>query len=148
MAESIEHYARTVEQLLAEHRIRTAVAAEMRRPIPGVRKAVRARAVATLPKGGGLNAWVARVRFTSDVRVAGDTVRVKIKAGRNSAGGRSDINAIDRGRVRAPTFGYRGPRGWHQQAVDPGFFREPVAEPDQWTDAADRALDEALEVIR
>lgn len=148
MAESIEHYARTVEQLMAEHRILTAVEKRMKEPIPGVRRKIRAAARATLPSGGGLNAWVAKIGITAEVRVAGSRIRVRMRGGRNSSGGRTDTAAIDRGRVRAPSWGHRTAASWHTVTVAPGFFTDPVTDLDPWIAAADRALDDALEVIR
>lgn len=148
MAESIEHYARTVEQLMAEHRVLTAIEKGMRKPIPAVRRAIAARALEILPKRGGLNKWVAEAKVTSKVTVVGDRVNIHFKGGRDSARDRSDLNRIDMGRVRHPAWGRRSRGQWSTQSVVPEFFTKPVTEPEQWLAAADAALDEALEVIR
>lgn len=148
MAESLEHYIRTVEQMIREQRVLDELKREMRTPVPVVRKAVRARALATLPKRGGLNKWVAAIQFKATQQIAGTTVRITLKGGRNSAGGRSDIKRLDAGRTRHPSWGRRGKGQWHVTNVTPGFFTEPAKDETPWVEAADRALDRALEVIR
>jgi hypothetical protein len=148
MAESIDHYARTVEQLISEHRIYEQLKKRMREPVRDVRKAVRARALATLPAGGGLNAWVAAGRLKAQIEAAGARVVVHLSDGRNSARNRSDFNRIDAGKVRHPAWGRRGLGQWSVTRVEPGFFTVPATTPDPWVAAADRALDEGLEVIR
>lgn len=117
----------------------------IREPLPQVRKAIRARALSTLPAGGGLNRWVAASRVNGPVKVNARRVQLKIKAGRNSAGGRSDIVAIDRGRVRAPAWGHRGPGAWHTQTVEPGFFTKPAEDAiDPVGESIGRAVDDAF----
>lgn len=119
----------------------------IREPLPGVRRAVRARALATLPRRGGLGAWVASARIGAVVRLSGRSVGVRLRGGRNSARRRSDLAAIDRGVVRAPSWGRRAAGSWHDQPVSPGFFTQPAAEIGQWRQACLRAVDDALEVI-
>lgn len=148
MAETIEHYARTVEQLITESRVLTAIEKGIRKPVPAARRAVRARALETLPAGGGLNKWVAKARINAKVKVTGDRVNVHFKGGRDASGHRADLNRLDLGRVRHPAWGRRGEGQWALQAVTPQFFSEPVLAPEQWLAAADAALDSALEVIR
>lgn len=148
MAESIGAYAREIGQLIAEQRVLDELRTELRKPVPVVRKAIRQRALATLPRGGGLNKWAAAIQVKAKQEVLGKTVRVKLTGGRNSAGGRSDIRRMDKGNVRHPTFGNRGKGMWHLIVVTPGFFTEPVTESDEWSAAADRALDRALDRIR
>ena len=118
---------------------------EIRKPVPAVRRAIRARARATLPASGGLADWVARSSITVQVRVTSRSAGVRLKGGRNSRGGRSDIRAIDRGRLRAHSW---FSRRWHQQQVTPGFFTGPAGEAKQWRDAALVAVDRALRTIR
>jgi hypothetical protein len=121
---------------------------EIRKPVPAVRKAIKARALDILPKAGGLGAWVSKTRMTVQIKLSGRSAGVRLKGGRNSSGGRSDIRAIDRGRVRAPSWGHRGKGAWHTQEVKAGFFTEPTTETKPWRDACVRAVDQALEVIR
>lgn len=119
----------------------------IREPVPGIRRDVRDRALASLPRRGGLNSWVAASRLSASVKATGRVVGLLVKAGRNSRGGRSDIRAIDRGRVRAPSWGRRYASQWHTQTVRPGFFTDPArAAGDEvgrvTTDAVDRAYDQ------
>lgn len=121
----------------------------IREPLPALRKAIRERAVATLPVRGGLNRWVAASRVNGPVKVNARRVQLKVKAGRNSEGGRSDIKAIDRGRVRAPAWGHRGPGAWHTQTVEPGFFTKPAQDAARPVgESIKRAVDAAFDTIR
>lgn len=125
-----------------------ALRVELRRPVPAVRKGIKARALATLPRSGGLNRWVAAIRITVKIALSGRRATVELRGGRNSRRDRSDVRAIDRGRVRAPSWGRRSVGQWHNQVVEPGFFTEPSADLDAWRDACATAVDEAMEVIR
>ena len=148
MAESIEHYARSVERILKEQRVLNHLRRELRKPVPIVRKAIKVWSLAILPKAGGLNAWAAAIKIKFTQQVAGKTIRIHLKGGRNSQGGQSDVKALDRGRVRHPSWGRRFKGQWHSQAVSPGFFTTPATDPAPWVEAADRALDTSLEEIR
>lgn len=119
-----------------------------RAAVPPVRQAIKARAVATLPRRGGLNRWVAALRITAKITLSGRRASVQIKGGRNSARGRSDIRRIDKGRVRAPSWGRRGRGAWHNQTVTPGFFTTTSSETDAWRAACVAAMNDATEVIR
>lgn len=121
---------------------------EIRRPIPSVRAAVKRRALDVLPRGGGLNVWVSRTKVTAKIRLAGRAAGVQLKGSRKSAKDKSDLRRLDAGKVRHPSWGRRGGDQWHSQAVTPGFFTKPSAEVDQWRAAVERALDNAVEVIR
>ena len=121
---------------------------EIRRPVPKVRKAIKARALATMPRRGGLNRWVAAIRITARIKLSGRAAGVSLKGGRNSLGARSDMRRIDKGRVRAPSWGRRTRGNWHNTDVPAGFFTEPAADTDAWRDATIKAVDSALEVIR
>jgi hypothetical protein len=121
----------------------------IRKPFPTVRAKVKASAKALLPKRGGLNAWAAAIRVNLTVKATtGRSAGVIVKGGRNSLGDRSDVRALDRGRVRAPSWGRRGPGQWHTQAVTPGFFTTPVVEAVEWHAEIDQAVDDALNTIR
>lgn len=148
MAESIEAYIQEVEAFERTRAVVRALQIELKKPIPVVRKAIRARAIATLPKAGQLNDWVAAIKVTSTQETLARSVRVRLKGGRNSKGGRSDIKRLDAGRVRAPSWGRRTAASWHTVNVAPGFFTEPVTDSDEWLKAAERALDRATEAIR
>lgn len=119
----------------------------IREPVPAIRKAIKDRAVETLPSRGGLGKWVASSRVNASVQVNSRRVRMRLRGGRNSSGGRSDINAINRGRVRAPAWGNR--ESWHTQTVPKDFFRGPAEDAaDDVKDAIDKAVDVALDVLR
>jgi hypothetical protein len=147
--------ATNVDRLVAElrgFRDRKAVLAAMRKGIragvPPVRKAIRARALATLPHRGGLARWVAAGRINLKVKASSASAGVTLIGGRNSQGGRTDMRAIDAGRVRAPSWGRRTSAAWHVQAVRPGFFTEPAAGSTSWHNEVDAAVDHALNTLR
>jgi hypothetical protein len=128
-----------------------AVLKEVRRtirgPLPETRRRVKLAALRNLPRGNGLGAWVAKTRLTAKIKLTGSTVAVNIKGGRNSASKkRSDIDAIDRGRVRHPSWGRRGPGQWHNQAVAPGFFTKTVEEQrSEYVDAVEKGASIVVE---
>lgn len=104
----------------------TEMSKEIRAAVPPVRKAVKAHALAVLPKSGGLNSWVARAGVRVSVKRGPRTAGVQLVAGRNSLKGRSDLKRLDSaGRLRHPLHGNRG--HWYLQQVTPGWFSEPVA---------------------
>lgn len=125
-----------------------AIGKGVRRGLPAVREAIAARAVDSLPSRHGLGEWVAKTRVTATVRLRARSGTIRLKGGRNSAGARSDIKAIDAGRVRAPSWGRRYGNAWHNQAVTPGFFTETAAAAKDWHDDVDQAVDVALDQIR
>jgi hypothetical protein len=148
MAESLEHYIRTVERLVLEQRVLDELKKELKAPVPVVRRSVKARALSSLPRRGGLNKWAAAIQFKAVQQVRGTTIRIHLTGGRNSSGGRSDIKRLDQGKARHPAWGRRGRGQWSVTAVQPGFFTQPASDPKPWIEAADVALDRALEVIR
>lgn len=116
----------------------------VQQPVPIVRERIKASARATLPSGGGLNRWVAASKITSAVAVvSGRGAGVRIRMGRRSTSAQSDIAAINRGRLRRPSWGRRGRGQWHTQAVTPEFFSRPIRESTEWPEAIDRAVSEA-----
>lgn len=121
---------------------------EIRKPVPSVRAAIKRNAVAVLPSSGGLGKWVARTRITAQIRITGYSARVQLRGGRNSAKQRSDIRAIDRGRVRHPAWGRRGRGQWSTQAVHDRFFTDPATGSPEWDHAIVQAVDRAFDVIR
>jgi hypothetical protein len=120
-----------------------AVRDHLRAPVPVVRARIKAVAVATLPHSGGLGAWVAGTKITALVTLRGKAAGIRLRGGRRSAGGVTDVRAIDRGRVRAPSWGRRGRGQWHTQAVPDGFFTRTAAEAPEWERAIDAAIAEA-----
>lgn len=123
-AARIAAVAARVRELGTDRVVVNNLAREIRSVGKPAKAAVKARALATLPARGGLNAWVARAAVRVAVRRGTRTAGVSLVAGRNSQRRRSDLKAIDAGRVRAPAWGRR--TSWHVQAVTPGFFTEAV----------------------
>lgn len=148
MASSIDAFIRDIRKFDGRKEVMRNLRRELRKPLPGVRVAIRARALATMPHRGGLAAWVARERVTAVIRLAGRRAGVKVKGSRKTPKGKADLRRLDDGRVRHPSWGRRSPGDWHTQAVPPHYFTDPALEFDQWRDAAERAFDDALEVIR
>lgn len=120
---------------------------KIRQPVPEVRRSIKARALATLPRRGGLNVWVSRTRVSAVIKLAGRSAGVTLKGSRKSLNDKSDLRRLDRGMVRAPSWGRRGSGDWHTQRVTPGFFTEPSTQTQAWRDACVAAVDEALEEI-
>lgn len=121
-----------------------AVRVELRKPVPIVRKRIKATAIATLPASGGLGAWVAQTKITASVTLQAKAVTIRLRGGRRSKGSQSDIRAIDRGRVRAPSWGRRSRGSWHTQMVEPGFFTKTANDAPEWGVAIDRGIEVAL----
>lgn len=125
-----------------------AVRREIDEPLPLIRARVRASALSKLPHRGGLAAWGAAARVQSHITMAGDTVTATLTVSRNSLRGPSDLRALDRGRVRHPSWGRRRHSDWHIQMVPPKVYSEPIAESPEWRRAVVRAADRAADVIR
>jgi hypothetical protein len=149
MAVSIDQFAREIKTFRDRKVVLKAMRVAIRKPFPSVRAAIKANALTTLPKRGGLNAWVAAIKVTLSIKSSSPrSAGVVVKGGRNSTGARSDIRAIDSGRVRAPSWGRRGPGQWHTVTVQPGFFTTPVVEAKGWHEEIDKAVDDAFNTIR
>lgn len=93
----------------------------LQRATKPLKEAAKENARSTLPRKGGLADRVSRARFNTKSR-AGRNPSVRIEA--KDAKGRSvDLEALDRGSVRHPTFGHRP---WVKQDVRPGWFTQPM----------------------
>lgn len=150
MATSPAQFARELKAFDDRRVILKQLRKDIRQPVPKLRQSIKANALSTLPKRGGLNKWVANTRVTAQIRVTSRTVTVKVKGGRNSQSGRSDVNAIDRGRVRAPSWpAQSNRRRWHSQTVAPGFWTKAVdKERAGWLNVIEQAVDDATATIR
>lgn len=148
MATSFDQLVRELKAFDARREIVRAMSKGIRKGAPGVRKKIRAAALSLLPSEGGLGAWVAQIRINMRIKTSGRRAGVTLVGGRNSVGGRSDIRAIDRGRVRAPSWGRRSKGSWHTQTVPDGFFTRTAAEASEWRAGVDREVDLALEQLR
>jgi len=145
---TLDALVRDLRRFEQRREVMTQLRAEIRKPLPVVRRSVRARALAILPRRGGLNVWASKTRVTAVIKVSGRAARVGLKGGRGSADGRSDIRRLDAGRVRAPSWGRRGRGSWHTQSVPSGFFTQPVSDAAVWRAACVAALDAAVDTIR
>lgn len=145
---SLREFARELKKFDGRKEVTRQLRTEIRKPVPVVRKRIKASALDVMPKGGALNVWVSKIRTTVQIKVSGRSAGVRMRGGRNSSGGRSDIRAIDRGRVRAPAWGHRTAASWHTVRVSEGFFRKPVAEAQEWRIACYKAVRKALKTIR
>lgn len=108
-----------------------------------VKREVAASARKTLPSRGGLNVWVAGAKVQTKTRTAGRSVGVVItgKPGRRQSPS-SDLKAINRGRVRHPTYGHRP---WVNQRVRPGFWDDVMEGP--VSDRARREFKDAMDQV-
>jgi len=146
---------RTLRHLEADKTVLKAVAAELRKPVPVVRTRIKHAALATLPAGGGLNAWVAATRITAAVELKGRAAGLRMRGGRRSVSdlrghthsSQSDIRAIDRGRVRHPSWGRRFRGQWFTQTVPEGFFTKTAAEAPEWDAAIQAGMDKAVSTV-
>lgn len=144
--------ARSLREFERNDTVIKAVRTELRKPVPIVRGRIKATARIKLPHRGGLGAWVAGTKITAAVELGGKTVRIRLRGGRNSvanlrggtSGTRSDIRAIDRGRVRHPHWGRRARGDWSTQSVPDGFFSRTAEESPEWGEAIDRGIVVAL----
>ena len=148
MATSFDQLVRELKAFDGRREVTKAMGKGIRKAVQPARKAIKKVALSTLPAGGGLNVWVSKTRINVQIKTAGRRAGVKLKGGRNSLGGRSDINAVDRGRVRAPSWGHRTKASWHTVQVTPGFFTKTAADLPDWREAVDAEVDGALDQLR
>lgn len=83
------------------------------------RGGIRASALSTLPKTGGLAAEVAKTQVNVRATVVGNAIRVSLEA--NS---KFNIAGLDSGSLTHPVYGNRDV--WVRQAVSPRWFTEPI----------------------
>jgi len=148
VATSFDELVRELKAFDNRREIQNACARGIRKAVKPATKAVKKAALGTLPKRGGLNVWVNKIRITAQFRFAGRKAGMKLKGGRNSQGGRSDITALDRGRVRAPSWGRRTRASWHTVTVTPGFFTKTLADTPDWREGVESEVDQALNTLR
>lgn len=85
-----------------------------------VRAEIKANAMETLPKAGGLNRRVA----AANISVNGSGGKVRIIARPSKRGGQFDPEGTDLGTVEHPTYGHAPTVS---QSVKPGWFTLPIA---------------------
>jgi hypothetical protein len=115
--------------------LRRELLAEFRAEAKPVINDLRASAINTLPRRGGLGATVAKSNIRSSTRLSGTAVGLRITAKNLIA-----IKRINAGSVRHPLFGNRG--FWYGQNVRAGWFDDPMRRDiDNFRRAAIRAMD-------
>jgi hypothetical protein len=144
---SIDDLVRALKGFNQRKEVLRALRKEIRAPVPAVRKAIRARAIATLPKRGGLNRWVARSRINTTIKVSSRTATITLVGTRKSQAAITDLKRIDQGTLRHPSWGRRFKGQWHVQRVTSGFFTDPAAETNEWRKAVERACATAVKTI-
>lgn len=146
---------RSLREFSRNDEIVKALRVTLREPVDPVRRRIRATAIGTLPKRGGLGAWVAQTKITAAVTLRGKAAGIRMRGGRRSIanlrgsvlGGQSDVRAIDRGKVRAPSWGRRSRGQWHTQTVQEGFFTKTAAESPEWEQAIEKGVNQATEAL-
>lgn len=123
-AEELEVLGRQLKEL-GDKELRRDLFRGFSRATKPLKEDVRRSALRSLPSRGGLNQWVADAKLATRTRVSGKTVGVRIAGSRsNKQLRKSDLNAINRGRLRHPVFGNR--KVWVTQMVKPGWFTDPL----------------------
>lgn len=146
VAVSFEQFAAELKAFSGRGEIINEIRKDMRKPLPELRKKVRAAAIAMLPARGGLGRWVAAAKFSVRFRDSGRSAGISVKVSRKTEKDRAALDPLDTaGRVRHPLYGNR--RHWYPQQVAALFFTGPWEQMD-WVGRADRAMDRALDKIR
>jgi hypothetical protein len=125
-AEGLRLVGAAVRRLGTDRVIVNEMAKEIRQAVPPIRAAIRAHALATLPRRGGLAAWVAKAKVTALVRRGASNAGVTIKDSKTSRGNRHDMRAVNAGFIRHPLWGNR--QHWYSQRVAPNFFDDAITE--------------------
>lgn len=88
---------------------------------------VRKRALATLPRSGGLAARVAGSRYSVRTRASGKSAGVRIEATGRTV---KALKPMNEGNLRHPVYPKpdipRREWTWVSQRVEPGFFSDPI----------------------
>lgn len=96
---------------------------EIRTGVRPVIADIRDEAEEILPHRGGLASLIAGSKFVVRTRTSGKGAGIRVE-GRLSE---HDLDVIDRGAVRHPTFARPGRKqSWVNQSLRPGFFSRPV----------------------
>jgi len=146
VAVSFEQFAAELKAFDGRREIINEIRKDMRKPLPELRKKVRAAAIAMLPARGGLGKWVAASKFTVRFKDRGRSAGVTVKVSRKTEKDRAALDPLDlQGRVRHPLYGNR--KYWFSQQVAALFFTGPWEQMD-WPGIAEKAMDRALDKIR
>jgi hypothetical protein len=134
-----------VRKLGSDRTVLKHLTARIRGFAPPAKAELAASALTTLPRAGGLGAWVAMSRVTVSVRRGTQSAGVTITQARTSKGGKkSDLTRIDAGRTRHPLWGNR--KHWYGQDVTSGYWSDVIAGPvvDEFTTQTVAAIDDAI----
>lgn len=93
---------------------------EIQRSTRGLRAEIQTNALATLPKHGGANLWVANAPVKTIGRLQERNAGVWITQRKRG----HDLLAINRGVLRHPVFGNRNV--WRDTNVEKGYFDKPI----------------------
>lgn len=140
----------------ADKEIRRELFKAVQRATKPVKAEIKAEAERSLPSGGGLGKWVARIGIRTRTALSGRSVGITIEGtlnnkakvrgrgkgrrARHTFGQNADLGAINRGRVMHPAWG-RGPLVGPQM-VKAGFWDRPLQ-----TLTAERARREILAAL-
>lgn len=94
------------------------------------RKAVKAELEAVMPKGGGLNVYLAKSKITTAVLTGSRSAGVEVRGRGPKDKGRaskSQFRKINQGVVRHPVFGRReNPQDWQDTKVPSGWWENAL----------------------
>lgn len=111
------------------------------------RKAVKAELEAVMPKGGGLNEYLAKSKISTAILTGALTAGVEVRGRGPKDKGRfskSQFRKINQGVIRHPVFGRReNPQDWQDTAVPSGWWETALA---PYGPAVEAALIESMNV--
>lgn len=148
MAINVDQFVRELRAFDGRRSVVKAMRRGLSKAARPVLREVRAHAVAILPSSGGLGTWVARASMTWQIRYAGRTAGIRLRGRRRSQRDRSDLERIDAGQVRHPSWGRRSRGSWHTQPVTPGWWTTPLSTNDTIEPAVTAEVDRAFDEIR
>ena len=74
---ALREFARELKKFEGRKEVTKQLRVEIRKPVPAVRKAIKASALDVLPRSGGLNVWVSRIRTTVQIKVSGSSKPIR-----------------------------------------------------------------------
>jgi hypothetical protein len=119
-AEKLRAVARELKRI-GDTDLRKALTKAIRDATKPTKAAIKASALANLPKRGGLAVLIANSRITNKIKTGARTAGVTI-----TAVNAHEIKSMDRGILRHPVFGDR--HVWKTQTIAPGWFSKPIEE--------------------
>lgn len=120
-ADELNRLARKLRQA-GDKTLRKELYAGLQRATKPIRADVTRTLAARLPQHGGLARKMAKARVTTKIRTANRNTRLTIQVS-SPRGEDFDVQAIDRGAIRHPTYGHRP---WVVQRIAPGAVSEPL----------------------